>query len=337
MINIPYNSLLSCFSEDPHDRSLASTIRMTFCCIAIVGVSIVTTNLLAANGGEANQGAWSNIAIIYSIILFVCFMITFLVVRETVTKRIELASEQARKAGAKSNTYSTKAVIKASMSNKYFYLIFLMFLVMFANSGMMGIGVYYARDVLGNSNFFGTLTIAQMAPIFLAQFIIPLLLKKISKRAMCMAGGVLVIISSLLFLVNPYSSSIVLICYLLRGLGIAPFMGLLFTYPADLVDYVDWKNNGMRSEGFAYASSSFGNKVGAGLGAALVGWFLSIGNYDANLTKQTARTLNSLISLQVGGYLVIGIILFMTTLLWDFEKFGPTMRKELVERKSITG
>ena len=45
------------------------------------------------------------------------------------------------------------------------------------------------------------------------------------------------------------------------------------------MDYSEWKD-GIREEGLTYSVTSFGQKIGTGLGTAALGWILAAGNYN---------------------------------------------------------
>ncbi len=53
----------------------------------------------------------------------------------------------------------------------------------------------------------------------------------------------------------------------LQGIGHAALYSCLFAIVGDVVDYSEWKD-GIREEGLTYSVTSFGQKIGTGLGTA---------------------------------------------------------------------
>src|SRR5699024_10175432 len=88
-------------------------------------------------------------------------------------------------------------------------------------------------------------------------------------------------------LFNIYLSSIV------RGIGGAFFGAVMWAMVSDTVDYGEWKT-GYRMEGLTNSASSFGYKVGNGLGSALLGIILSLGGYVGSAATQEASAITSI-------------------------------------------
>lgn len=91
----------------------------------------------------------------------------------------------------------------------------------------------------------------------------------------------------------------------------------MFALVADVVDYGEQKT-GTRIDGMTYSATSFGMKVGTGLGTAVLGWVLVFGGYDGSVVTQSETAVTSIISLY--AYIpfvltVIGtVILYFTNL-----------------------
>ena len=77
------------------------------------------------------------------------------------------------------------------------------------------------------------------------------------------------------------------ICYIFASVGISSMFVSQTIFLADVVDYGEWKT-GVRLDGLTNSATSFGMKVGAGLGSALVGWGLAWASYDGKLAAHRA-------------------------------------------------
>jgi GPH family glycoside/pentoside/hexuronide:cation symporter len=80
---------------------------------------------------------------------------------------------------------------------------------------------------------------------------------------------------------------------IIKGFGMGPIMSGVFAMTADVVDYGEWKT-GVRSEGLVNSCTSFGMKVGIGLGSAVCTWVLAAGGYDGTAAQQTASAVSAI-------------------------------------------
>ena len=101
---------------------------------------------------------------------------------------------------------------------------------------------------------------------------------------------------------------------------------------ADVADFEEWKS-GKQIVGLVNSASSFGAKVGAGIGAGLIGWVLALGGYQADAAVQSQSALNSImtISIYIPGALIL--VLFILMCMFDMNKKYPNYREELMQRR----
>lgn len=299
MSNLAYNSLLSRFSTDADDTVTASIVRVLISIVATMVVNMASLNILDAFGGTSNPAAWKKISIVFALICFVCQGITGIFVKE------RQMTEQQTKVYEKKHLGTLYMKV---LTNKYFWLTLAENLLI--SCGFIGINVYYARDVLGNENLVGAMSIGLMGTVLLTQPILPKAVKCFGKRKVMMAGGLFFLISGLIIQFISYNAVAVIAAYFIRGMGQSIYMGLIMTLAADLVAYIKQKE-GAETEGICYATCSIGGKVGAGLGLGLVGWTLQWGHYDASLSVQAAGTLQAMINLNGLGYALVGGFMFI--------------------------
>ncbi|WAH55442.1 glycoside-pentoside-hexuronide (GPH):cation symporter [Pseudomonas silvicola] len=77
---------------------------------------------------------------------------------------------------------------------------------------------------------------------------------------------------------------------LVAKLGMGLVIGLLFAMMGEAVNYGEWKN-GVRAQGFLFAASSFGVKLGMSIGGALGAGLLAWGHYVPNTPVQSPATM----------------------------------------------
>lgn len=315
--NLSYNALLSLMTNDQQTRASASTIRFICTMITAITISSITIPLVKNFG-------WGTTSIIYAVLSVGAFMITFFGTKE-------------RYLPAKAKTADEKISIvnsfKVLFKNRYFISITLLFVITYLMQGASGgIGIYFAKNILGDANLFGLLTMATMLPMIIGLPLFPILTKKIGKWKCMMGGLFLQVIGSIIVLLNPTSLTVVLAGLVIKGIGVAPNTAGLFAIVADAIDYGEWKT-GVRQDGLTNSATSFGMKVGTGLGSALVGWGLALGQYNAALTTQTDSALN-VIKFLYAGLPIIGLLLAVIFLgLTNIDKIYPQIKKDLEKQR----
>lgn len=321
-VNLSYHAMLPRFSLTSQDRSIVSVVRSVFSLIATIVVSTVTTMFLSSLGGEASQKAWTTLVIIYAVIAELAIILTCSVIKEK-TDILEDHAETSSKT-------SLKDAVKYLLSSRYFYISVYIFFAFYIANGTSGIMVYYARDVFGNADLMGLLSIAGMLPIMVVSPFCPALFKKFGKRNTMLAGMVISAVSSALILINPKNLVLYLALSLIKSCGSAPLMSAMYTMAGDIVDYTQWKH-GVRTEGIATSVNSIGMKLGTGFGSAILGWMLAWGKYDRTLAVQPDSAITAMIFVSV----VLPIIIYSTAaivlIFWDLEKYQQEITKYLTK------
>jgi GPH family glycoside/pentoside/hexuronide:cation symporter len=314
VVNLAYHATLARFSLTPQDRTMVTTVRVIMVTALALVLSIITPALLELFGGQKEQRAWNILASIYAALALGCLIACFLGVREKVPMTTAT--------GEAIPQTPLKEALRALLRNKYFCLAAILSIVGATFNVSMGGYIYYARDVLGNVEYFGLMSMATMAPLLAATPLMPHAFKKLGKRGAILVGMALGVLASVVQMIAAYNLIAVLVCMALRSLGITPLLTATFTFPGDIVDYMEWKD-GIRTEGLVSGTTSFGSKVGTGLGSAILGWLLALGNYNPNLPVQAQATLNAEIMINVGVPCILSVICFVVMLFWDIDKYRP--------------
>lgn len=313
MANIAYNSLLSRFTYSPEDVVSAATMRTFLAIAASLVVGIIFIPVLTKLGGIKDPRAWRTIAIILAGVGLTLQLITAVVVKE---RNVEENADVEQKEKVK-----VLPIFKIVLKNRNFWCIMVEYLLI--NASFTGLYVYYARDVLGDANLVGTMNIATLLPVVILQFLLPVLVKKFGKRKIMLVAAALATLQGVIILINPHSTAVVLAGMVIGAFGRGAFMGLVFTLTADLVDQIKERNQ-VEAEGVCYSTTSIGTKLGAGLGTAIVGWTLSLGQYNPELEVQASRTISSMTSLLGIGSAVIGILMFLGVVFMDINRQPKT-------------
>lgn len=314
--NLSYNTLLSLMTDDVASRVSANSIR--FICTAFLTILLsYTTRPLA------ERFSWTGMAMIYAVAATICFLITFFGVHEEGVNDAA-GRERDRIGGAEG--------FKMLFKNRYFLTTALLFICYYLCATLFNsMGIYFARDVLGNADLYGTLTTCTRIPMVISLMAVPALASRFGKWK-CMVAGCLMMIAGLLMMYfgTPHVA-IVLLGVSIRGFGMGPINAGIFSLVADVVDYGEWKN-GVRQAGLTNSATSFGMKVGTGFGSAFVGWGLAFGGYNKDLAVQAASTLFAekmmYMALPCVGIAICLICLYFTNL----DKMLDQIHREMDER-----
>ena len=325
-VNLSYHSMLPRFSLTSQDRASVSALRSIFALIVSVVVATITPMLLAGFGGSTSQAAWSKLNLIYCVVAFVAIMITFSQVKE---KKLLDENEQSKQAEP---AVPLKEAVKILLSTRYFYISVFLFLSFYISNGTSGIMIYYARDVLGNENLMGLLSMSGMVPLLLAMPFVPALFKKFGKQKPMFVGMIISALCAFLMLLNPKNLMFYVGLSIVKSLASAPVMSAMYTFAGDIVDFNQWKH-GIRTEGIATSVNSIGMKLGTGLGSALLGWMLAWGKYDAALAEQPSSAITAMIIVAIVIPALVSLVSAVLLYFWDMEKYQPEIIAYLSNRE----
>ncbi len=221
-VNLSYHAMLPRFSLTSQDRSTVSVVRSVFAMVATIIVMTLTPGLIENYGGVHSQHAWSTIVLLYGAIAAVSILATFFGVKE------KLPLDTVNDDGNVQKVPLTKG-IKILLSNRYFYISIFLFLTFYIASGTSGINIYYARDVLGDANLFGLMSVVGLAPMLFVMPFMPLLFKKIGKRNAMLGGMILSLIATVTMLINPQNIVLFFSLSFVRSIGAVPVASAMYT------------------------------------------------------------------------------------------------------------
>lgn len=314
--NLSYNALLSLMTDNQQDRTSASSIRFICTFLTAIVLSSITMPLV-------NKLGWGVVAILYGFVSLLFFMITFFGTKERYV-------EEKKETG--DANISVLEGFKMLFKNRYFYSITLLFVAVYMANGLGGVNIYFAREVLKNENVMGLLTMAQMLPMIFFLPLFPVLSKRFGKWKVMMAGLVVMIIGCAIVTLFPMNLTAVLVGTAVKGLGMAPNSAGLFALVADGVFFGEWKN-GIRQDGLFNSATSFGMKVGTGIGSAMVGWGLALSKYDATAAVQSAQTVGAIKIMYSVLPMIILALALVSLAFSNIDKIYPQIEKDLQGRK----
>jgi GPH family glycoside/pentoside/hexuronide:cation symporter len=319
--NLAYHTLLSVITSNSKMRVSLTVIRTFFALVTTLVVNFVTIPVVTANGG--GQAGWTMISVVYGVIAAVTFLIVFFGTKERVKATIKQDD---------GNKLPLKRSLGILFRNPYFFLAFGFFLLNYMLTGTAGVGVFYAKDVLGDPNIYSFLGLVQLLPLIIGLWFMPALIARFGKRKLILVGVIVTVIGVLVSLVDPTNLTLLITGGLIRSIGGIPAAAGLFALVADVVDYGEWKS-GYRLDGMTYAAATAGQNFGAGLGVALVGWLLAAGGYDGQAVEQPASAVGMEIFLYLWLPLIVAVLMGVIIWFLNIDKNLSQMQRELAARR----
>ena len=318
---VAHNALLARMTLDPDERIKATSMSQIVSSVTTLIATIIVNGLITTLG-------WAAGGLILGLIICVINFIEFFGTKERVGD-IETAETEKE---AKRETVPLKKSIPALLKNRYFYILTIaMILIYIANQGAQTATYYYVTVVLGDLNWITYMMFCASVAMFIINLINPKLVAKFSKRTIAIIGA---LVNGVGFLVIAlFGNGVVplVISSLLRGAGVGIMFPCILAFTADVVDYGEWKQ-GIRSEGLINSCASMGNKIGVGLGSAIVAWILAFGGYDGTAATQTASALGAINFSFIWMSVILTVVMVIMFALLDVEKHKKEMLTALETR-----
>jgi glucuronide carrier protein len=271
LTNIPYGSLATSLTQDPVERSKLATFRVLGSNIAILTLAVVVSPQIA--GSEDLQRSLTITTIVLAIVGAGLYLLTFSTTRENVDHDAGTPTLGETIVNARHN----KALLVLCGSS-------VIFLVGWFS--LQTVTVYYARDVLGNADYYIVLTVVQTAGVFAAALLVPQLVPKLGKKHVYLVLGTVAVGSGIAVGLAPRSvPAVAIVAFACFGIGLGGVNTVSFALQSDTVEYGEWRT-GVRSEGATYSIFSFTRKVGQAVGAAAASYAIGIGGYVSGAASQ---------------------------------------------------
>ncbi len=320
-INIPLSAILPSLTDDYQERTAVNAVRMIFAVIGGLLVAGLTMPLVEAFGqGNAAKGFQLTMGL-YAVIAVILFIITFLNTRE----RIQAANKK---------SIPVKESFKALKGNTPWLISVLINFVMWTGMTMKNqTAIYYLQYNLGRPDLISTFLPLAIIAILPGIILVPFVSKRIGKRNTMFIGNLVAILGFIMiYLAGNHNISLLFTGNIVSSIGLGFNVGLIFALIADTVDYGEWKS-GVRASGLLFAASSFGVKLGMGVGGAISGWTLSAGNYIPQASNQEITALTAIKINFIGAPIISAVGILVLLLFYRLDKQYDEIHAELLIRR----
>ena len=322
--NIAYSALTALITKNNSERVQMGSIRFMFAFGTSMLIQAITVGFVAKLGGGA--AAWRTVAIIYAIIGVISNTLSVLSVKELSDE--ELA--EYKKSDESEEKYNLISAFKLLVHNKYFLMICGSYLLMQLYSATLGMGIYFMKYVLGDEGLFGTFSWAINIPMIVGLLVTPILVVKFNGMyKLNVAGYVIGTAGRLGVVAAGYMGNIMLMLAFtaVAALGMSPLQGDMNALIATTSEYTRL-TTGKKVDGTMYSCTSFGTKVGGGLGTAIAGWMLAASGYVQNAVTQSQSCVNMLYVMYLWLPMIFNLIITFILIRLNVEKANKELQKQ---------
>lgn len=295
--------------------------------MVIVVCIIPVTNML---GG--NQSAWVKFGVGFALVIILALLICYKKAKETAV------SDEAVKTGSEEECDEEPTPFKEAISklfaNKYWVLIVIMNFAANISYGIGGAsGAYYCKWIYGNDNLTGILGSVGLIPTLLGFGLVGPMIKKLGVTKTLKVSFGIGAVATMLRIINPRHFIFNTVLGSFATFANIPMMCLLGVMTAMAIDYNEYKY-GKRMVATSQSAVGFGNKVGSGIGASLIGWCLGIAGYEGFAAAASPGVVQAIFTFSIYIPLLLFIAMFMLTFRFDLEAKLPGYKEEIEARKS---
>ena len=326
-IAIPYGSIMAVRTESVEERGKMGIARTLFGYLIgmIIAVLLIPiTNMLGPNG-VADQAAWIKVAVGFAILSGLSLLILYRSSKEN-------AEVQKIQSIEKQDSFLDE--LKLLFKNKYWVIMLIVNLFVNISYGLSASGgTYYAKYILGNDNIVALLGAIGLIPTFLGFILVGPLTKKFGMAKTCLIGCAIGAIACVVRVFTPYSFLSCVVGGAFQTFAVMPIMCVSGAMVNNCVEYNEWKF-GKRLLGMSNSASSFGAKVGSGIGGSLIGWLLAAAGYQAAAASQPASVNTAIFTFAIYIPLAMFVIMAILFSKYDLEKIYPSIVEELRVRRA---
>ena len=325
-INLPYGSLSAMMTRISGERDMLSVVRMGLSPLGRIMAVTCTLPLVKVFGDD--QMAWVKTMSVWAGVALILLLLCFVRCKETV----KIAGQET------AGKVPMKKELSALVKNQYFWAALILWMFQSVSFGISGtILPYYCKYIFHNDTWmYSALYLTETLTLVAFIFLCAPLIRRFGKRNVALGGGVIALAGQLLFFLNPYSFSWIVMSCVMRAIGLAPLNAVVFGMIGDVVEFGQWKTH-IRQESLIFAGGSIGTKVGAGVASATMTGFLSLAGYvtsSSGTAVQPDSALHMIVNIYKVGPLIVAAGVIVVLLFYQLDKKYDRIMEELMEREA---
>jgi glucuronide carrier protein len=279
LVNIPYGSLAAAMTQRPQERAKLASFRVFGSALTIIMLAFVVAPQIKSSPDLQRSLTMTTLA--FAVVGAVLYFFLFVTARENVPRDVAQVSFK-----------QTIATLRQNRPLMMLCLSALAFLS--AMFSLQTVNAFYARDVLGDANYYILITVVSTGAMLVMAPLIPKIVRTFGKKRAYILAGLLGIVGGIgVSLAPPSTPAIPIIFFGVLGIALAVVNTLMFAMEADTVEYGEWKT-GFRTEGMTYALFSFTRKLGQAVGGAAAAYTIALGGYIAGSRTQSEGAIDAI-------------------------------------------
>ena len=325
-IIIPYYSMITYMTRSMEERGKIGNYRGVFNNAVGVIFGIICIPVTNALGGT--QKSWiifaSVVAVIASVLLYITYRCTH--------ERYRDDKVEARQ--TEDSTISTLQALKILLHNRFWVIMFIAQFALFVVYVLLAASLpFYCMYIQGNDNIMALVNTIAISGMVLTFLVSPILIRRLGLRTTGVIGILVGLAGTVIRMAAPANLTVFITGFSMVLFATGTIGTVINPMIINTCEYNDYKF-GYKLSGLTNSAASFGGKVGAAIGQALLGMVLAAGGYNAMLPAQSDSALRAICFCAIdliGAALLVILICFI---LYTFDKDYPVMLKANIERRA---
>ena len=321
--NIAYSALTALITKNSRERVEMGSYRFIFAFSTSLIIQTITLDFVEKMGGGA--AGWRTVAIIYAVVGLIVNTISALSVKELSEEELQEGEAKEEKAEEK---YTLIDGAKLLFANKYYIMISMIYLLQQVYQAMINVCLFYMMYVMFNEDLYPKFSWATNIPLIIALIITPHLVERMgSLYKPNLIGFITCIIGRALVIVAAYMGSVplMLLFTAVGAFGMGPWQGGMNAVIAACSEYT-YLTKKKHVDGTMYSCTSFGLKLGGGLGMAITGWMMDFSGFDGDLLVQPQSCVDMLSFMYLWMPVIILIVITLIMSRLDVEKVNKELK-----------
>ncbi|GAA2175393.1 MFS transporter [Agrococcus versicolor] len=299
MCDVPFWGLIGSAFPDPDRRTRVIANVRAFGAISL-GVATLGMPWLArllSGGEESDAAGWTTAVALVAVVGMGLFLLAFTHTRERVVT---------------ADRVPLRALVGSLVGNRPLVLVLAGSVLGFGRFVVQSGGAVFVVIAYGDEGVFTIVGAAIIAGMVVSAFLAPLLLRRVSPRAVAVGSALAsAVVSTAMWVVGYADVAALVACIFVNGLTLGLFLVVQATMIADAVDDAE-RRTGIRSDGISFATLTFASKIMTALSLLVFGLFVAVAGYESGVevTEQMRQTVFVAITLVPAASALVSAIPF---------------------------
>lgn len=292
------------------------------------GMFIVIATIPVTNALGGTQSAWIKYGFILALVVTLGLVICYVNGKKVVFDQdaeADLKQEE--------ENVPIQEAIRLLFRNKYWVIVLVFNLLTNITNTISGSSTaYYTKWIFGNDNLVALLGGLAFGGTIVGFLISQPLINKVGVRKTVYIGSLGYAISAAIRCLFPANLVVYAVTSILGSCVQLPLMCIYGVILGMAVDYNEYKYD-KKLVATAAGAIGFGNKVGVGIGTAVLSLFLFLGHYDATLAVATDSMKMAIYGFANYLPILVNLLVFISFIGFDIEAKLPQMKAEIAQRR----